>query len=121
MTALVQAPTSDTYGACPSEVSARPIDDVTVKSKAADPPRRLACLVTSSRPSGNRSHQVVATKTDKQHTQDWALVDLDSEKFDWKGFRGNVVNVGSNLEIRHKLMEKMCPHPQDSRHIQISQ
>ena len=32
---------------------------------------------------------------DKRFTEDWALVELHSEKIDSKGFKGNVINIGT--------------------------
>jgi hypothetical protein len=32
---------------------------------------------------------------DKGFTEDWALVELDREKFDWNAFRGNVIHLGT--------------------------
>lgn len=31
---------------------------------------------------------------DKQFTEDWALVELNNEKFNWDTFQGNVINLG---------------------------
>ncbi len=31
---------------------------------------------------------------DKRFTEDWALVELDREKFDWDTFQGNVIHLG---------------------------
>jgi len=30
----------------------------------------------------------------KRFTEDWALIELDGEKIDWKAFKGNVIDLG---------------------------
>ena len=30
----------------------------------------------------------------KRFTEDWALIELHNEKFDWNSFKGNVVDLG---------------------------
>ena len=32
---------------------------------------------------------------DKRYTEDWALIELHREKIDWKGFKGNVLRLGT--------------------------
>ena len=36
---------------------------------------------------------------DKCYTEDWALVELHSEKIDWKGFKGNIISLGTFRDI----------------------
>jgi hypothetical protein len=50
----------------------------------------------SQRILGHIAHSppfTVGTGT-KRFTEDWALIELDSEKIDWKAFRGNVIDLG---------------------------
>lgn len=35
----------------------------------------------------------------KRYTEDWALIELDRDKFDWDNFRGNVIDLGMILSI----------------------
>jgi hypothetical protein len=36
---------------------------------------------------------------DKRFTEDWALVELDRERFNWNAFRGNVIHLGTFQSI----------------------
>lgn len=36
---------------------------------------------------------------DKRFTEDWALVELNREKFDWDTFRGNIIHLGTFQSI----------------------
>jgi hypothetical protein len=38
----------------------------------------------------------------KCFTEDWALIELDSEKIDWKTFRGNVIDLGMFQSLSHQ-------------------
>ena len=51
----------------------------------------------SQRILGHIAHSppfAVGTGT-KRFAEDWALIELDSEKIDWKAFRGNVIDLGT--------------------------
>ncbi|KAN0130919.1 hypothetical protein V8E53_011297 [Lactarius tabidus] len=46
---------------------------------------------------------------EKGFTEDWALIGLDHERFDWNTFRGDVINLGAIPMGECK--EKIHPHP----------
>ncbi|GJJ08866.1 hypothetical protein Clacol_003086 [Clathrus columnatus] len=41
-------------------------------------------------------------------TEDWALIELNRERFDWNTFRGNVIYIGPMVE-GHEFLRKMYP------------
>ncbi|GJJ08867.1 hypothetical protein Clacol_003087 [Clathrus columnatus] len=42
-------------------------------------------------------------------TEDWALIELNNQKFNWETFRGNVIHLGSKLEPA-EFKRKIYPH-----------
>ncbi|KAF8954752.1 hypothetical protein BDZ97DRAFT_1908028 [Flammula alnicola] len=46
----------------------------------------------------------------KRFTEDWALIELDGEKIDWKAFKGNVIDLGTKISVADFTL-KMYPHP----------
>ncbi|KAG9080556.1 hypothetical protein FRC06_006441 [Ceratobasidium sp. 370] len=46
---------------------------------------------------------------DKQFTEDWALIELNHGRFNWKTFQGNVIHFESKLTAG-QFMKKMYPH-----------
>jgi hypothetical protein len=73
---------------------------------------------------------------DKGFTEDWALVELDRDKFDWNAFRGNVIHLGTfrfislrsysltimsrNQTYVGRIHEEDVPLPRESRPVPIS-
>ncbi|KAK0193406.1 hypothetical protein F5146DRAFT_1110115 [Armillaria mellea] len=49
----------------------------------------------------------VGTGTER-YTEDWALIELDHDKIDWKNFKGNVIELGTNIPA-HEFHFKMSP------------
>ncbi|KIL61734.1 hypothetical protein M378DRAFT_187503 [Amanita muscaria Koide BX008] len=45
----------------------------------------------------------------KCFTEDWALIELDGEKIDWKAFKGNVIDLGTKISV-HDFILKMYPN-----------
>ncbi|KAH9044292.1 hypothetical protein EDB85DRAFT_2284617 [Lactarius pseudohatsudake] len=46
----------------------------------------------------------------KRYTEDWALIELDRSKIDWDNFRGNVIDLGTEIPIP-EFVSKMRPDP----------
>ncbi|KAH9033043.1 hypothetical protein EDB84DRAFT_1270390 [Lactarius hengduanensis] len=46
----------------------------------------------------------------KRYTEDWALIELDRSKIDWDNFRGNVIDLGTEIPIP-EIVSKMRPDP----------
>ncbi|KAH8992420.1 hypothetical protein EDB92DRAFT_1945213 [Lactarius akahatsu] len=46
----------------------------------------------------------------KRYTEDWALIELDRNKIDWDKFRGNVIDLGTEIPIL-EIVSKMRPDP----------
>ncbi|KIK77058.1 hypothetical protein PAXRUDRAFT_779193 [Paxillus rubicundulus Ve08.2h10] len=46
----------------------------------------------------------------KHSTKHWALIKLHCEKIDWEAFKGNVIDLGTNISVDN-FMSKMYPHP----------
>ncbi|KAH9178534.1 hypothetical protein EDB89DRAFT_1842986 [Lactarius sanguifluus] len=44
----------------------------------------------------------------KRYTEDWAFIELDRNKIDWDNFRGNVIDIGTELPIS-EFVEKLRP------------
>jgi hypothetical protein len=64
-----------------------------------------AALERSTRILGHIIHAppISVGTGDKCFTEDWALVELRSEKIDWNGFKGNVMHLGrfrSSISLR---------------------
>ncbi|KZP05506.1 hypothetical protein FIBSPDRAFT_967210 [Athelia psychrophila] len=47
----------------------------------------------------------------KQFTEDWALIELNQDKIDWKFFKGNVMYLGNKISPSNFIL-KMHPHPE---------
>ena len=53
----------------------------------------------------------------KQFTEDWALIELDSDKIDWSSFKGNVMYIGTFRSILRRLSSlAIISRNQDSAH-----
>ncbi|KAH9164036.1 hypothetical protein EDB89DRAFT_2142029 [Lactarius sanguifluus] len=46
----------------------------------------------------------------KLFSEDWALIELHSEKIDMATFKGNVIDLGTTIS-KDEFMDKMYPHP----------
>lgn len=46
----------------------------------------------------------------KRYTEDWALIELDRDKIDWDNFRGNVIDLGTEIPPAEFTL-KMRPDP----------
>ncbi|KAF8326997.1 uncharacterized protein EI90DRAFT_3226658 [Cantharellus anzutake] len=46
----------------------------------------------------------------KRYTEDWALIELDCNKIDWDNFKGNVVDLGTEIPV-HNFTSRMYPNP----------
>ena len=58
------------------------------------------------------SPPVVAGATPQGYTEDWAVIELDLEKFDLANFVGNAIDLGGNCDLC-LLTRMMNPHPRN--------
>ncbi|KAI5302955.1 hypothetical protein KEM56_000183 [Ascosphaera pollenicola] len=68
---------------------------------------------------GNVSH-VPASVQPQKFTQNWALIELDTGKFDWESFPGNKMYVASAMPFVSAVMiafRKLSSHDQAHRHV----